>query len=68
MRYTPNTTDHRHSRQEPHLPLEEAGERTGLIPNRLRHYDATEELEYEGTIEWAEGARYARGDKHYGRG
>jgi hypothetical protein len=48
-----------------HLPLEEAGERTGINPDHLRYYDAIEELEYEGAIEWAEGARYARGEKHY---
>src|SRR5215207_10949578 len=49
-----------------HLPLEEAGRRTGLNPNRLRYYDAIKELEYEGAIEWATSARYARGEKHYG--
>ena len=48
-----------------HLPLEEAGRRRGLNPNRQRYYDAIEELEYEGAIEWAPSARYARGDKHY---
>ena len=48
-----------------HLPLEEAGRRTGLNPNRLRYYDAIKELEYEGAIEWDESARYARGDKRY---
>ena len=48
-----------------HLPLEEAGRRTGLNPNRLRYYDAIKELEYEGAIEWDESARYARGEKHY---
>jgi hypothetical protein len=48
-----------------HLLLEEAGRRTGIDPNRLRYYDAIEELEYEGAIEWDESARYARGDKHY---
>jgi len=47
-----------------HLPLE-AAERLGISPNRLRYYDAIEELEYEGAIEWDTGARYARGDKHY---
>ena len=47
------------------LPLEEAGRRTGINSNHLRYYDAIEELEYEGAIEWAEGARYARGEKHY---
>jgi hypothetical protein len=48
-----------------YLPLEEAGRRSGLNPNRQRYYDAIEELEYEGAIEWAPSARYARGDKHY---
>ena len=48
-----------------HLLLEEAGRRSGLDPNRQRYYDAIEELEYEGAIEWDESARYARGDKHY---
>jgi hypothetical protein len=44
-----------------HLPLEEAGRRSGLNPNRQRYYDAIAELEYEGAIEWDESARYARG-------
>jgi hypothetical protein len=48
-----------------HLPLEEAGQRTSINPERLRYYDAIKELEYEGAIEWDESARYARGDKHY---
>ena len=48
-----------------HLPLEVAGERTGIRPNSIRYYDAIKELEYEGAIEWDESARYARGDKHY---
>jgi hypothetical protein len=48
-----------------HLPLEAAGERIGLSPKRLRYYDAVQDLEYEGAIEWDESARYARGDKHY---
>jgi hypothetical protein len=48
-----------------HLPLEVAGERIGLSPNRLRYYDAIQELEYEDAIEWDPSARYARGDKHY---
>jgi hypothetical protein len=51
-----------------HLPLEEAGRRTGISLNHLRYYDAIKEMEYEGAIEWDEDARYARGDKHYGRG
>ena len=48
-----------------HLPLEVAGQLTGIRPNSIRYYDAIEELEYEGAIEWAASARYARGDKHY---
>ena len=48
-----------------HLPLEAAGERTGIRPNSMRYYDAIEELEYEDAIEWATSARYARGEKHY---
>jgi hypothetical protein len=47
-----------------HLPLEAAGERIGLSPERLRYYDAVQDLEYEGAIEWDESAR-ARGDKRY---
>jgi hypothetical protein len=47
------------------LPLEEAGQRTGIRPNSIRYHDAIEELEYEGAIEWATSARYARGNKHY---
>jgi hypothetical protein len=47
------------------LPLEEAGRRTGISPERLRYYDAIKELEYEGAIEWPTSARYARGDKKY---
>ena len=49
-----------------HLPLGAAGERIGLSPKRLRYYDAVQDLEYEGAIEWATSARSARGDKHYG--
>ena len=48
-----------------HLPLEEAGQRTGIRPNSMRYYDAIKQLEYEGAIEWGPSARYARGDKHY---
>jgi hypothetical protein len=48
-----------------HLPLEAAGRRTGINPDRLRYYDAIKELEYEGAIQWDESARYARGNKHY---
>ena len=48
-----------------HLPLEEAGQRTGINPERLRYYDAIKELEYEGAIEWPTSARLARGNKKY---
>jgi hypothetical protein len=48
-----------------HLPLEAAGRRTSINPERLRYHDAIEELEYEGAIEWATSARYAREDKKY---
>jgi hypothetical protein len=48
-----------------HLPLEEAGQLTGIRPNSIRYHDAIEELEYEGAIAWPTSARYARGDKHY---
>ncbi len=47
------------------LPLEMAGQRTGIRPNSIRYHDAIEELEYEGAIKWATSARYARGNKHY---
>ena len=48
-----------------HLPLEAAGERIGIGPNSIRYHEAIEELEYEGAIEWATSAQYAKGDKHY---
>jgi hypothetical protein len=48
-----------------HLPLEAAGQRTGIMPNSIRYHDAIEDLEYEDAIEWAASARYARGKKHY---
>jgi len=48
-----------------HLPLEEAGQLTGIRPNSIRYHDAIEELKYEGAIDWPTTARYARGDKHY---
>ena len=48
-----------------HVPLEAAAQRMGLSPQRLRYYDAIEELEYEGAIGWDASARYARGNKHY---
>ena len=48
-----------------HLSFLEAAKRTGIRSDRQRYYDALEELEYEGAIEWDPSARYARGDKHY---
>lgn len=47
------------------LPLEAAGQRTGIGSNGIRYHDAIGELEYEGAIEWDTSARYARGNKHY---
>ena len=48
-----------------YLPLEAAAQRIGIRPDHFRYYDAVKELEYEGAIEWAPSARYAKGDKHY---
>ncbi|HSK99072.1 MAG TPA: hypothetical protein VK869_01925 [Rubrobacteraceae bacterium] len=48
-----------------HLPLEEAGRRTGFGADTIRYHDLIEDMEYEGAIEWATSTRYARGDKHY---
>ena len=47
------------------LSFLEAAKRTGIRSDRQRYYDAIEDLEYEGAIEWDKSARYARGDKHY---
>jgi hypothetical protein len=47
------------------LSFLEAARRSGIRLDRQRYYDALEELEYEGAIEWDPSARYARGDKHY---
>jgi hypothetical protein len=47
------------------LSLLDAAKRAGIRSDRQRYYDAIEELEYEGAIEWDKSARYARGDKHY---
>jgi hypothetical protein len=47
------------------LSFLEAARRTGIRSDRQRYYDAIEDLEYEGAIEWDPSARYARGDKHY---
>jgi hypothetical protein len=48
-----------------HLSFLEAAKRTGIRPDRQRYYDALDDLEYEGAIEWDPSARYARGNKHY---
>ena len=48
-----------------YLSFLEAAKRTGIRSDRQRYYDAIEDLEYEGAIEWDKSARYARGDKHY---
>jgi hypothetical protein len=48
-----------------YLPFLEAAKRTGIRSDRQRYYDALEDLEYDGAIEWDPSARYARGDKHY---
>ena len=47
------------------LSFLEAAKRAGIRPDRQRYYDAIDDLEYEGVIEWDKSARYARGDKHY---
>jgi hypothetical protein len=47
------------------LSFLEAAKRTGIRPDRQRYYDALDDLEYEGAIDWDPSARYARGDKHY---
>jgi hypothetical protein len=47
------------------LSFLEAAKRTGIRSDRQRYYDAIDDLEYEGAIEWDPSARYARGDKHY---
>jgi hypothetical protein len=47
------------------LPFLEAAKRAGIRSDRQRYYDALDDLEYEGAIEWDKSARYARGDKHY---
>jgi hypothetical protein len=47
------------------LAFPEAAKRTGIRSDCQGYYDAIEELEYEGAIEWDTSARYARGDKHY---
>jgi hypothetical protein len=48
-----------------YLSFLEAAKRAGIRSDRQRYYDAIEDLEYEGAIEWDPSARYARGDKHY---
>jgi hypothetical protein len=47
------------------LSFLEAAKRAGIRSDRQRYYDAIDDLEYEGAIEWDQSARYARGDKHY---
>ena len=47
------------------LSFLEAAKRTGIRPDRQLYYDAIDDLEYEGAIEWDPSARYARGNKHY---
>jgi hypothetical protein len=47
------------------LPFPEAAKRSGIRSDHQRYFDAIEELEYEGAVEWDTSARYARGDKHY---
>ena len=47
------------------LSFLEAAKRTGIRSDRQSYYDAIEDLEYEGAIEWDPSARYARGDKHF---
>src|SRR5215207_7744421 len=47
------------------LSFLDAAKRAGIRSDRQRYYDAIEDLEYEGAIEWDKSARYARGDKHY---
>jgi hypothetical protein len=41
------------------LPFLEAAKRTGIRLDRQRYYDAIEDLEYEGAIEWDKSARSA---------
>ena len=48
-----------------YLSFLEAAKRTGIRSDRQRYYDAIEDLEYDGAIEWDPSAQYARGDKHY---
>ena len=47
------------------LSFLEAAKRAGIRSDPQRYHDAIDDLEYEGTIEWDQSARYARGDKHY---
>jgi hypothetical protein len=47
------------------LSFLDAAKRAGIRSDRQRYYDAIDDLEYEGAVEWDESARYARGDKHY---
>jgi len=43
------------------LSFPEAAKRSGIRSDRQRYYDAIEDLDYEGAVEWDESARYARG-------
>jgi len=47
------------------LSFLEAARRSGIRSDRQPYFDALDDLEYEGAIEWDLSARYARGDKHY---
>jgi hypothetical protein len=49
----------------PRLSFLDAAKRTGIRSDRQCYYDAIDDLEYEGAIEWDPSARYARGNKHY---
>jgi hypothetical protein len=47
------------------LSFLDAAKRTCIRSDRQCYYDAIDDLEYKGAIEWDKSARYARGDKHY---
>jgi hypothetical protein len=44
-----------------YISFPEAAKRSGIRSDRQDYYDAIDELEYEGAIEWDPSARYARG-------
>ena len=48
-----------------YLSFLKAVKRTGIRSDPQGYYDAIDDLEYEGAIEWDKSARYARGEKHY---